>query len=285
MDRQLRKNILQTLIYSDIFRFPLTKDEIWKYLIGKSVSKRLFQRQLYLLPESYHTNEWFHLPEKEDYIRDRKEKFAWNNEKIKRAKFFSNVLSIIPTIAFIGISGSVAAYNANKEDDIDLFFITFKNTLWLTRLSIVAMLAILKVGRRKNEKKIADKICTNFFIDEENLEIMDKNIYSAHEVALLKPLFQRDDMYSKFITSNFWVKDILPNSIKNSKKSMFPYIIKYLFVLLYPLEKLSYYFQIKYMKQEKTTVNIGQGIAFFYPLDFGNKIMRIFERKKKIYGI
>ena len=39
--------VLKTLLYSDLFDFPLTKNELWKFLISpREVDKHLFEQAL-----------------------------------------------------------------------------------------------------------------------------------------------------------------------------------------------------------------------------------------------
>ena len=54
-----QKAILTTLLYSDIFSFPLTKDELWKFLISeKKISREEFEKALLSLKKLivYHQN-------------------------------------------------------------------------------------------------------------------------------------------------------------------------------------------------------------------------------------
>ncbi len=44
-------SIIKTLIYSDIFDYPLTKEEIWRFLIGK-IDKKSFEKELKSLEKS-----------------------------------------------------------------------------------------------------------------------------------------------------------------------------------------------------------------------------------------
>jgi len=52
-------------------------------------------------------------------------------------------------------------------------------------------------------------------IDEERLEFKksERNLYLAHEIAQLRPLFQRDKIYEKFMPHNNWIKKYLPNIV------------------------------------------------------------------------
>jgi hypothetical protein len=51
------------------------------------------------------------------------------------------------------------------------------------------------------------------FLDEDHLEIPEKeqDLFSAHEVCQLKPIWSKDNVYQEFITQNQWYQKFLPN--------------------------------------------------------------------------
>ena len=44
--KKAKEGILKALVYSDLFNFPLTKDEIWRFFIGEKVDRRDFEKSL-----------------------------------------------------------------------------------------------------------------------------------------------------------------------------------------------------------------------------------------------
>jgi hypothetical protein len=52
----------------------------------------------------------------------------------------------------------------------------------------------------------------NYYIDEEQLEIVEKTIYTAIEIVTLIPL-QGDSIIEKFYAENAWTRKYLPNKI------------------------------------------------------------------------
>ena len=54
----------------------------------------------------------------------------------------------------------------------------------------------------------------NYFIDEDALEIAEKNIFTATEVVTLKPVCGEDALL-KFFSANNWVVEFLPNTPRN----------------------------------------------------------------------
>lgn len=207
-----KKPILETLSYFDFFDYPLTAYEIWQFT-KTTKSKEAFYKDLQKLNiPSYKS---FYFLEKRKYIvKKRLEKEKISSQKLKKGIKIINKLSFIPTVDFIGISGSLAMKNSNLDDDIDIFVICQNNLVWFTRLILVIYLSFLGVYRKKHEKNPKDKICLNLIIGNKNTAFFKnrQNLYTAHEIVQLAPIFQRENCYFDFINKNKWVLNFLPNS-------------------------------------------------------------------------
>ena len=90
-----------------------------------------------------------------------------------------------------------------KDSDVDYFIITNPNRLWVTRLLLMLFKKIFLLNSRKI-------FCINYFVDTETLEIEEKNIFTATELATLIPTYGTD-LYEKLYSKNIWIKDFYPN--------------------------------------------------------------------------
>lgn len=68
-------------------------------------------------------------------------------------------------------------------------------------------------------KKVGDKICLNMLIDEDAMK-MPEDLYTAHEIAQLYPLFERKGSYKKFLRKNSWISERLYHA-KDGRKVPF----------------------------------------------------------------
>ena len=59
-------------------------------------------------------------------------------------------------------------------------------------------------------QKKEDLFCMNYYIDEETLQIKEKNIYTATEIATLLPL-RGIEAFKTFFAQNTWSRAFLPN--------------------------------------------------------------------------
>lgn len=212
---QSSQAILKTLAYSDVFDYPLTEKEIWQYLISeKIVSFEEIQNELHSLLESKRISkkdDYYFLQGRKKIVGIRKNRRKWSQKKLKIAKRVTSWLKTISWVKMIAVTGALAMKNAKKDDDIDLFFITASNRLWLSRGIIVSFLRLFGLYRRP--QKIKDMICPNMFLDKSHLKLPkeEQNLFTAHEVCQLKLIWQKDKIYQKFLKENRWVTTYLAN--------------------------------------------------------------------------
>ena len=272
--------ILKTLVYSDIFDYPLTAREVAKYLISDTeVTINTVQKNLKIFADSkliYTDGGFYFLKGREKIAELRKKRAEWSRKKLEIAKETAEKLKIIPMIKMIGVTGALSMENCQEEDDIDLLIITDVNCLWLTRLLIILLSPLLGIKRRKPaDISVRDKICFNLFLEENHLEIKPENLFLAHEVCQVKPIFDRDNIYGKFLNENKWTLKFLPNFVKiPSFKSRVSSSQK---GLLSFFNILAFRLQYQYMKPKMTAERVNLHQAFFHPKDLSNKIQKEFE--------
>src|SRR5258705_3461010 len=148
--------------------------------------------------------------------------------------------------------------------------------------------------RKRNKKKPANKICVNLLLDETQLvwPEKDQNVYVAHEIVQIKPLFEREDTYRKFIESNFWIRKYFPNF----KKSILPthkaeknnyWILRFIgfFLFLWPIEVIMRSFQTYYMQGHKTTETVSHTFLALHPKDYKTETMERLRSKCQKLGL
>lgn len=257
---ELKLSESTTIRYHSIFDYKLTKEEIirWKYKNEIVSTKDIISTK--------------------DIKRLQREKYS--KKKLKIAIKASNLISKIPTVKFVGITGSLAMMNAKKYSDIDLMIITLKNTLWTTRLLIFLVLLILHIPFRWSGKRgERDKLCINLWLDESDFvwSKKDRNIYTAHEIAQIVPLVNKDNIYEKFLWKNRWFLEYWPNSIEIRNKlefSKFKYLNIVSDFVFRASNFIAYKLQYVYMKSKITREVVTPTRAIFHPNDWGEKVLR-----------
>lgn len=270
--------IFQTLLYFDIFNYPLTKEELWQFAkLDLKQNESDFYKSLQKIKIPFYKSFYF-LKGRKEIINQRIKKEAINKLKLKKANKIINILKLIPTVNLIGISGSLSMQNSDLDDDIDIFVICQSGLVWISRLFLVFTLSFLQVYRNKNDKDYKDKICLNLLIAENNMKFFSKkkNLYLAHEIVQLFPIFQRDNTYAHFIKENEWVKFYLPNYLERTVKYKIAFsakktiLDKFLirFLLISRIETIAKYLQWNYMKNNVTNEIIFDDVLAFHPINY-----------------
>ncbi|MBU1148814.1 hypothetical protein KKI23_01855 [Patescibacteria group bacterium] len=225
MLNQLEKSILATIVYFDIFDFPLTVMEVWKWLWLENsqepisfnlVRKTLSSTNLKKVLSSQ--NGFYFLQHRSRIVDMRLANYKVAERKYKKAIRYIRLLNFCPFIKMVAICNSLAFSNAGDYADIDFFIISKKKRIWLARLWANFFPQLL--GLRPTRADTQDKLCLTFFISEEKLDISslresDQDIYLAYWVAQVLAIYDPSQLYPKFMEANDWVKKYLPNTLPN----------------------------------------------------------------------
>lgn len=270
MASPIKLAVLRTTTYASIFNYHLSFEELYRYLINpEPVSKTKLKP--YFITKPQPVNHFSQL-------------------KWPIAQRVVKLLSFIPWIKMVAATGALAMNNCQKDDDIDLMIITAANRLWLTRLlSLLLLFPFLRRGSRIN-----NRLCLNLFLDESALVLSQQNLYTAHELCQLKPLYNRDQTYQKFLAANLWYKQFLPNWTPalqgpTLKARTYPNRNSRL-----PAEKgppagggcvlnginyLAFRLQYFYMKPKITYERVGPHFAFFHPRPTGEIVLQKYQQR------
>ncbi|MFA6005973.1 MAG: hypothetical protein WC775_05850 [Patescibacteria group bacterium] len=267
------KEILQVLEYYSFFHYAPTIYEVWKFL---ATPRQL--RQLTMGKQIIVKNDRVALINNRRWIAESIKREKISKEKISKMTTIIKFLGTLPWVKFIGISGSVAAMNAEEKDDIDLFVITSKNRLWTARFFLTVISILMGKRRGRNDQQFKDKLCFNLFFTEDSLSISKnkQNIYVGHEVLQVMSVVDKEGTYRKFLEANRWVERLFPNvnlkfKISNSKSiSNSKFQILNLLSLVVEAVLMKLQLAIIYRHQTKELVTKTQ--LWFFPNDFEKKI-------------
>ncbi len=221
----MKKNILATLAYYDVFDLPLKEEEVFKFffnfkhlsafgdgrapnfgevkagleeltsdgVIGLSGGLYFLFGRDYLVP-----------------LRLRREKMA--KKKWRRVFCAARWLKILPYVKAVFASGSLAMSNAEELGDLDILIVVKYGRIWLSRLLVSGLLSLIGMRRKYNQKIAPDKVCLNHYITNKSLPILYKSIYTAQTYINLKPVFISDPrIVAEFYKANSWLGDYVLN--------------------------------------------------------------------------
>lgn len=304
MDDNLDKSILSTICYYDVLDYPLTVFEIYKHLIANQENKnnppkisfkdilvKLKGNNLRRFVES--ESGLYFMRGKISLVRKRIKRNKISYLKIKRMKRTIFWLKMVPFVRMILVTGRLAMKNAQVKSDWDVLIVLKENRIWIGRTMVTMVTHFM--GKRRHHNKITNRVCLNYFITTNSLEIRNKDFYSASEYFFCFPLFDGKNYYHKFQIRNAWIRKYKPNyylalakHLSSSQDSYFTKFTRLILENLFDhnflenyLEKLEVEKIIRNPNTKKTNslVDADRKALIFLPNPRGPRVFEKFKNK------
>ncbi len=212
----LEEAILKIIVFFDMFSYPLTAYELWRYLgVQADFAETSFAAQS-LLERSYLGSRqgFYFLPGQDSLVSVRKQRYHYTNRKLKIARRAVRIFRLLPTVKFAALSNLIGRHNLRDGSDIDIFIIAKANRIWITRLFCAGAMKLLR--QRPTPSKKRDKICLSFYIDSAHLDLRkmtdgEDDYYFHFWLAGLYPLYDAGAYHHQLMQANAWLKAYLPN--------------------------------------------------------------------------
>ena len=295
--------IIKTLNYHSKFNYSLNFPELHRFLvINRPVSSNEVKPELVKLVKKkkiiasggfYYLSNLPNYPNFPNLPNIRLIRRQSSRPKIQIALRAAKLISLVPFVRLVCVTGSLAMENSGPDDDIDLMIVTSQNRLWLTRPLVVLLISLFfkrrapvfkgpalpRQGRALSNStaNFANAICLNLWLDASALAMPPhrRDLRTAHELAQMKPLVNKNKTYERMMLINSWAKKYLANvwnddSLKqwNTRTLKHQNRIVLMFSCFNVLMKLnSFLFRLQYayMKPKITTEEVTLHSAFFHP--------------------
>ena len=199
----LERAILETLAYSDVFDYPLSLEELHRFLTI-SATKVEIQEQLVRMKDVSSAHGYYFLAGRSEIVDIRKRREENSRKAFRRAMFYGRILGSLPFIRMVALTGSLAMLNLSKNKDMDYMLAAKPGRVWTVR---AFALLLARVTR-----SFGDVICPNVIVSEHALEWTERNLYTAREFAQMIPI-SGEDVFRRLRVVNRWVEDVLPNHV------------------------------------------------------------------------
>jgi hypothetical protein len=200
----LASAVLYTLAYSDVFDYPLSPNEVWRYLIGTRASHPDVERALSTTPGIETNGAVHYLADREVVAEMRSARAQIAQAMWPRVRKYASRIARLPFVRMVSLTGALAMINARASDDYDFLIVTEPGYLWLTRAMVIAL--VVRPGALQG-----DEVCPNYFITTDNLTFESHDLFTAHELAQMVPLSGKD-LYTDLRRQNAWAHAFLPNA-------------------------------------------------------------------------
>jgi hypothetical protein len=203
--KEISQAVLYTIMYSDVFDYPLTAHEVHHFLHRVSATYEQVVQALNEIPGVTTKDSYYILTGREAIVSVRKERESLSRQLIPYAMKYGHILGRLPFVRMVALTGSLAVMNVSRNADFDYMLVTAPGRLWTARAFV------LLFGRLT--KYLGHTICPNLLVSQNALEWNQHDLYSARELCQMIPITGKD-VYKELMTTNGWVQRVLPNAYR-----------------------------------------------------------------------
>jgi hypothetical protein len=199
--------ILRTLAYFDVFRHPLTLEELCRFGPGSTVSNEQLRSVLKELERTGSIEQhagYYGLKDIRASVVERERSEALAISRMPTALKMSRRIAKTPFVRAVFISGSMSKGRSETSGGIDYFIITVPGRLWVARTILVLYKRLFLFNNQQD-------LCVNYFLDTEHLTVEDRNRFTATEVVTLLPTYGNGTTEALF-AQNAWAFKMYPGA-------------------------------------------------------------------------
>jgi hypothetical protein len=202
--------ILRTVLYSGLFQFPLSLDELERRLMDAPLDVRAIEARLrapFLRERLGVTEGLVHPRGREAWVELRRKRGARADALVLRHRRALDLLARCPFVRLVALSGGCAHGNATDED-VDVFLVVKRARAWCVFAAVMVMAKVFGLRRT---------LCVNYVVDEAAQSLPEHDLFTASEIVGLRPLAGAEG-YARFLAANAWVLDLFPNFTRHGRE-------------------------------------------------------------------
>jgi len=203
----LQKDIRDTLLYYDIWQYPLTGEELFAFLPHNSIPLAEVRRRLREQGPGeevlHHEGFYFLKGRGKEVVYRRKAREQHARMMWMMARAAMHVIKRFPFVRGVCVSGDLSKNATGRNSDVDFFIITSPHRLWIARTLLILFKKIFLFDRKKF-------FCLNTFVTSDHPGLDERNIFLAAEIAHLKPLYN-SGLFHEYLQANAWIWEFFPN--------------------------------------------------------------------------
>jgi hypothetical protein len=218
--REQELAVLRSVVYASLFEYPLTLEQLESSLAGVRASAPTiaawWAASEFLQATIEHHDGLYFPAGRSDLVDTRSRREALSRELLDRDRQILSVISRMPFVRMVALSGSLAHLNAEGSADLDLFVITAPHRVWSVTLVMLVISRLL--GWRK-------RMCLNYVVSEHAMAIEPEDFFSANQIIHLRPILGHR-VFERFVKANAFVRDFYPNFEVCSRPSVVGHQLK-----------------------------------------------------------
>ncbi len=289
----MEKNLATVLEYFSFFSYAPTFDEIHLFFPIKITKDELSillnqlvrQRRLILEPKitsgatKQAIGEWKMRLKNETYTlpqysigTKKKSSPGMSDKLVGTIRTYVSFLKWCPLIRYVGVTGASAMRGMHKNDDVDLCIVSKRGHIWSARFFSIILAKILGIHSLTG-------VCLNLYFDEGDLSIPKnkQNSYIAHEVLQMKPIFDKSDIYNRFLDQNGWISRYFPNALPDKKteqvsQTLLTGLAQLTCLIFSPFDYVFKWIQVPIIRRNNTAFYVSSTQLWLFRNDFEKRL-------------
>ena len=201
----LEHAFLQSVMYAAVFDYPLTLEQLRQSLIGETASEEdlaaVYAGSLELRA-AIESRDGFYFPRgRREVIAIRADREAASHRLLTELAGPLALVTRMPFVSMVAVSGSLAHLNGEAQADLDLFVVTRPARVWSVTVTVLALAKLF--GWR-------ERLCLNYVVSERALIVSPADLFSANQIIHLRPVTGAA-AYRRFLDANRFVDRFYPN--------------------------------------------------------------------------
>ena len=206
--------IAQSVIYSALFDYPLTLDQLHESLIETLLTRdetlAIYEASTELPAIVDYRDGFFFPAGRRDLVDERRRREARSRQFLASHARLLRAICLLPFTRMVALSGSIAHLNLEADGDLDLFIVVRGRHVWTVTVAAIVLTKL--VGARRI-------VCANFVLSDSRLDLDEQDLFTANQVLHLKPL-AGEDLYEEFVGANPFVRRFYPNARRRRRDEL-----------------------------------------------------------------
>jgi len=191
------------VLYFDVFRHPLSLAELERLVCpGDRAGLVAACDELEELGLIEATGPYRHRPGMAGFVPRRGERARHAERAWPWARRASLLLARLPFVAGVLVTGGMSKNSTDPDGDIDFLLVSQPGRVWTLKSG-------LQAGRRVLPSAVRELACTNYLLSSDHLEVDDRNLFTAIELATAIPMWGRQACVS-LLAENTWAARFVP---------------------------------------------------------------------------
>jgi hypothetical protein len=109
----------------------------------------------------------------------------------------------MPFVRMVAVTGALSMNNVGKVPDIDLLVVAQDGRVWTCRRALIGCVRLARL--------MGDDLCPNYIVSESSLQLDQRDLYTAHELAQMVPMSGLP-VFRRMLEANDWAASYLPGA-------------------------------------------------------------------------